>query len=352
MHQRVVPGLPPDQRQVVGEAPEQVAAAPRVEDQLLDEEGVAPVDEDLAEDAHQQAREPPGDAPRAQLLERRPPLRAEQQRHHLPVVGGGVVEADLAQVRRLHGAGMLSPPAPDVKRGCTPSKGVEPRREMAYLHFRNGNGVPACTRLGQRKERSCCRETSWSPWCGRPSFAHPDRGGDGGPAGARSARRTCRRWRSLRSPQVRHPPRGPGGAGVPRTSGPPARKSTAPSAGWAPARTPPRRGGPVRRADRRGQLRLRGRVRPDRRARERARGHLRVLRLPLRRGRLRAEPVPAAGTALPTAAGAPSPRTGAGRWATSWPPSSISASRSSSPTRRHEPASPAAPPRSGGAPAP
>ena len=102
-HQGVVPGTVLDDPEVRLGVPEEALPACRGGDELLAEVGVPPMDQDLAEDPHEQPGRAPSDPPLAQLLELRPDPLAEQGRHRLPVVGGRVVVGDLAVAGIRHG---------------------------------------------------------------------------------------------------------------------------------------------------------------------------------------------------------------------------------------------------------
>ena len=73
-------------------------------DQLLAQVRVAPVDQHLAEDPHEEPGRASGDPALPQLLELLPDPLAEQRRDRLPVVGGRVVVGDLAVAGSGHGA--------------------------------------------------------------------------------------------------------------------------------------------------------------------------------------------------------------------------------------------------------
>jgi hypothetical protein len=104
---RLPAGVRLHQREVLLDVGEEAAAAPARRDQLLEEVRVAAVDEQLAEEPVQEAGAPAGDAAFPQLLEVPPHPFAQQERHRLPVAGGGVVEGDLAERGGLvHGGGL------------------------------------------------------------------------------------------------------------------------------------------------------------------------------------------------------------------------------------------------------
>jgi hypothetical protein len=68
-------------------------------DEFLKKVGIAAIDQNLADDSHEQARRAPGNATFAQLVESANDLRPQQERYNLPVTGRGVVERHFAPVR-------------------------------------------------------------------------------------------------------------------------------------------------------------------------------------------------------------------------------------------------------------
>ena len=95
-HARIAFGLGGDGLQVLGGIFKEALAARSRGDQLLKQVGIAAMNQHLAEQAHEEARGAAGNASAAQLVEGANGLWPKQERHRLAVIGGGVVERDLA----------------------------------------------------------------------------------------------------------------------------------------------------------------------------------------------------------------------------------------------------------------
>ena len=98
---RLAVRVPLHEAEVLLDVLEEPAAARGGVDELLEQEGVAAMDQDLAEEPREEPGAASRDAARPELLEARPDGGPEQQRDGLPVVRRGVVERDLAGGRML-----------------------------------------------------------------------------------------------------------------------------------------------------------------------------------------------------------------------------------------------------------
>jgi hypothetical protein len=95
-HQSLAARIGFDDAEIRLQVAHETATALSVVNQFLVQVGVAPVDENLAEETHEQARRAPGHPAFAQYFQLAPDSLAEQLRNRLPVVGRRVVERDLA----------------------------------------------------------------------------------------------------------------------------------------------------------------------------------------------------------------------------------------------------------------
>ena len=110
-HHGLARGVPLHHLEVLGRVGQELLAALRRVDQLLEQEGVALVDQHLPQEAGEQLGRAPGDAAGPQLLQLGPGLGAQQEVDGLAVVRGGVVEGDLARQGGGGGHRVLADPA-------------------------------------------------------------------------------------------------------------------------------------------------------------------------------------------------------------------------------------------------